>query len=419
MREEVVKVCNNVYVHKLSEDKFKTSSLVGFFISKLDRATVTINTLVPEVLMRGTKNYNTMKEINDKLDNLYGATFEAGCDKVGDRQMMQFNLTTIDDKYAINGEPIINEAIKLLLDVIYNPLTDGDALHSEYVKQEKENLKELIKARINDKSSYATSKTIEKMFEDEAYGIYKYGEIKDLSKINAKNLYAQYKWLLKNSQVHFYICSTADIDMSLFDICKQYENKENINVEDSTIITLKENVNKIIEKQDVTQGKLVLGYRVDINEKEDLDKLQVYNAILGGSSNSKMFQNVREKESLAYTARSNYIKYKKAILVSAGIEIKNYEKALGIIKEQVEDMKKGNFTDEDIKDAKIFIQNIMRSYPDSQDAMIALSLTQTLMNTNDTIEEKIEKIEKVTREDILYVANKVTLDTEYFLTAKK
>ena len=174
----------------------------------------------------------------------------------------------------------------------------------------------------------------------------------------------------------------------------------------------------IIEKQDVTQGKIVIGYDVNIDAKNDLYKAQVYNAILGASSNSKMFQNVREKESLAYTARSTYLKHKSALFVFAGIEIDKYEKAITTIEKQVQDMRDGEFSEEDIKDAKVFLKNIMNSYDDSPDVLIDLSMGQWIMGMKDSIPEMIEKIESVSREDILYVANKVTLNTKYFLTGK-
>ena len=94
----------------------------------------------------------------------------------------------------------------------------------------------------------------------------------------------------------------------------------------------------------------------------------------GGSVNSKMFQNVREKESLAYTARSSYVKHKAILLITAGIEIEKYDKALEVIKVQVEDMKNGNFTEDDIKNAKIFLSNLYKSYTDDASTIVDLSM---------------------------------------------
>ena len=416
MEEKVIKIDDNKFIHILKTDKFKTSFVVAFFLPDLKREEVTINALIPAVLTRGTENMKTMKDINLKLDGLYGGILDGSSDKIGDKQALQFYVTTIDDKYALNNEKLLEESVMILLDVIYNPkLVDG-CFDEDFVEMEKENLKELIKSRINDKSSYSISRLIEEMFKDSPYGVYKYGNIEDLEEITCEKLYNQYLKVISNSELHFYICSSTEVDEKWFDVCQKYKCTDNHTIGENKSSNIEEK--HIIERQDVTQGKLVLGYDVNIN-KEDLYKAQVYNAILGGSSNSKMFQNVREKESLAYTARSTYLKHKQTLVLFAGIEIDKYEKALETIKIQVEDMKKGKFTDEDIRDAKVFLENIMRSYNDSQDLLIDLSMGQLVMGMDDTIEEMINKINAVTREDILYVANNVKFNTEYFLTSQE
>ena len=175
-------------------------------------------------------------------------------------------------------------------------------------------------------------------------------------------------------------------------------------------------VKNIKDVQDVMQGKLVLGYDALVNpSSDDYFKILVYNAILGGSVNSKMFQNVREKESLAYTARSLYIKHKAILLITAGIEIEKHEKALEVIKIQEEDMKKGNFNEEDIKNAKVFLINLFKSYTDDLSTIVDLSFGNYLLNMQLDVDEIIEKINNVNKEDIIEVANKMRLRVNYFL----
>lgn len=417
MEEKVIELGNNRFLHVMNTDKFKTSFVAAFFLSDLVRENITINALIPAVLTRGSENFKTMKDINLKLDSLYGAAMDGSSDKIGDKQALQFYITTIDDKYALNNETLLKESVELLLDLIYNPKLSDGKFDEVYVNQEKENLKELIKARINDKTQYSISRLIEEMFKDSPYGAYKYGNIEDLEKINPENLYGQYKKVISSSEIHFFVVSSTKVDVKWFEVCNEYicESTESANVQTGSTPGVKD----FVERQDVTQGKLVLGYDVNVDKVEDLYKVQVYNAILGGSSNSKMFQNVREKESLAYTARSTYLKHKSALMIFAGIEIDKYDKALATIEKQVEDMRIGEFSDEDIKDAKVFIENIMRSYADSQDILIDLSMGQHVMGMKDSVDTMIQKINSVTREDILYVANNVTLNTKYFLTGKE
>ena len=191
MEEKVIEISKNIYLHILETDKFKTSFVAGFFLSDLIKEKITINALIPAVLTSGTNNLPTMKEISTKLDDLYGASLDGSSDKIGDKQALQFYVTTIDDKYALNNENLLEESVKLLLDVIYNPKLVNGKFDEEYVAVEKENLKALIEARINDKAQYAISRCIEEMFKNEPYGAYKYGNVEDIENINAENLYEQ------------------------------------------------------------------------------------------------------------------------------------------------------------------------------------------------------------------------------------
>ena len=166
---------------------------------------------------------------------------------------------------------------------------------------------------------------------------------------------------------------------------------------------------------DVTQGKITIGLDLNLDNEEQKYDAMVYNAILGGTANSKMFQEVREKASLAYSAGSSYIRYKSNIFIKCGIEIKNYEKAMEIIRKQLEDMKNGVFSDEDIENAKKGIVSGIKSIDDEQDTEITYFFGQELTDTKTSIEQYIEKIQKVTKQDIIKVANSISVNTVYFL----
>ena len=165
----------------------------------------------------------------------------------------------------------------------------------------------------------------------------------------------------------------------------------------------------------VGQGNLVIGLNVNKKDQNSKFAASVYNAILGGGANSKLFQNVREKESLAYTAGSTYKKQKDAIFIRCGIEIANYEKALNTIKKQLEDMKQGNFTDEDIENSKKLITESIVGISSEQDAEITYCYSQELANEFITLEEYIEGVNKVSKEEIIDLANNTLIDTIYFL----
>lgn len=410
-----------IKIHCIETNKFKTNLLSVFLTVPLNRKNVTSNALIPAVLRRGTKYLVSQEEISKKLEEMYGATFDCGIDKTGDNQILKFYLETINDEFLPNGEQILDKAIDLLTDIVFNPLIENTCFKEAYVKSEKENLKKIIEAKIDNKDRYAYERCIEEMHKNETYGLYKYGYVEDLEKINSTNLFENYLQLIEKSKIDIFISGNID-EKEVIDYIKQKETikkldkRTDIHMMDS-VASNKNNIepNIIEEKMNVTQGKLVIGTNVDFNEENKKYKISLYNVILGEGANSKLFQNVREKEGLAYTTRSNYVRQKGNIYIRSGIEIENYEKAISVIKEQLEDMKNGNFSDEDLQNAKKYIISGLRTTMEEQDSEISYYFGQELSEKWTTFEEYEEQINKVTREDVVNVANGIKIDTVYFL----
>ena len=426
MKEQVIKLNKRIFIHLMKTDKFKSNVIAAFLLTDLDKETVTKNALIPAVLRRGTAKLKTMKDISIKMDEMYGALFDASTDKIGDKQAIQLYASTINNKFALNGEDLLSETLEFMFDAIYNPYLENGIFCEEYVNGEKETLRDLIQSKINNKGSYAIFRCTEETFGDEPYALFKYGIEEDLAGITASNLYEQYQMLLNKSEKHFYICGDVEEEKIKEFFEKKYENIPTTleMIHESEYRTKKSELNisevkEVRENMDVTQGKLVLAYDVDVDlSAENFYKMTLYNTILGASSNSKLFQNVREKASLAYTTRSTYLKHKGVLFVTAGIELDKYEKALELIKIQVDDMRNGNFTDEDIKDAKVFLKNLFNSIKDDQITLVELSIGNFILGLDATIDEMVTSFEKVTREDIVEVANKVRLVTNYYLCAE-
>ena len=315
---------------------------------------------------------------------------------------------------------MLRESVELLLDIILNPLVENNAFKSDYVSSEKENIKVLIESKIDNKDAYAFNRCVEEMYKDKPYGLYKYGYIEDLDKINEKNLYNYYKELIANSKIDIFISGALNAEKTA-KVVEENENIKKLSERDGKRILGGEKsieskeIHTIEEKMDITQGKLVMGLDVENINEEDKFKVAIYNVILGESATSKLFQNVREKASLAYTARSNYVRQKSNIYIRCGIEIANYEKTVEIIKEQLEDMKNGKFTEEDIKNAKKYMTSGIESIQDEQDSEITYYLGQELSQKLTTFKEYAQKIEEVTAEDVKEVANKIKINTIYFL----
>lgn len=357
MSDNKKEIKTGITLHLINTNKFKTDLTAVFLTTKLDRENVTKNALIPMTLKSGSSSLENNEEINKELEEMYGAGFDCGVDKTGDNQVLKFYLETIDDKYLPEGETVLDKGINTLLEIVFDPKTENKAFKKDYIDTEKEKLKAIIEGKKDNKATYANLRCQEEMYKDTPFGLYKYGYIEDLEEINEKNLYEYYKKLISECKIDIFV--SGDIEEEK--ITSIVINNENIKkIQEREAVYNKKNIpfekhteREIVENLDVTQGNLILGLQIDEDSKKEKYVALIYNSILGGSATSKMFQIVREKHSLAYTASSNYLRHKNSIFIRCGIEIDNYEKTLNLIKEQLEDMKKGKFTEEDIKNSKI------------------------------------------------------------------
>lgn len=422
MSYKTQEIKKGIQAHVIETNKFKTNLFAMFLTVPLNRENITQNALIPAVLRRGTETLKSQEEISIELENMYGATLDCGVEKTGDNQVLKFYLETLNDNFLPNKENLSKKAIELLLDVIFNPLTENNHFKKEYVDSEKKTIKRLIDGRIDNKDMYAYTRCIEEMYKNEPYGLYKYGYIEDLENINEENLYTDYQNLLSIAKIDFFASGELQTD-SVISIIEGNQNIQKLQEREDTHIVNTEDTEKKKEVQiqaiqdvkDVTQGKLVIGLDIDYYKKDSRYAMCIYNVILGESATSKMFQNVREKAGLAYSARSTYVRQKNNIFIRAGIEIKNYSKALEIIKEQLEDMKNGKFSDEEIDNAKKYMTSGIKTVQDEQDSEITYYMGQELSKTLLTFEEYMDKINSVTREEILEIAKNIHINTIYFL----
>ena len=414
------KIQNGRNIYYIKTDKFKTNSINLFIHNQLDRSIVTQNALLPMVLRRGSKDYPTMQDLSKKLEDLYGSSFNFGVTKKGERQILHFYIDSINDKYLQSDERLFDECINVLNSVISNPLTENGNFRNEYVNQEKENLSNLIRSRINDKVQYAVERCYELMCSEEKFGIYELGTIEDLQKINGADLLGRYKDTISNSKMDIIVLGDIEDEW-----LERLEKSINLNPNSSNVID-KENIKKevkqpkiFIEDMNVNQGKLSLGFRTNINAADpDYYALMICNSVLGGGVHSKLFQNVREKASLAYYAFARLEKFKGLMIISSGIEADNYDKTREIILKQIYEIKRGNITEFEFQSSIKTLENAYRAMGDESLQMVDFFLGQTILGMDDNFETIINKVKNVKVDDVVKVAENIELDTIHFIKPK-
>ncbi|MDA7025797.1 pitrilysin family protein [Bacillus sp. CLL-7-23] len=403
--------------HIVKTEKFKTISIIFKLLSPLTNEEVTKRALFPHVLLRGTSKYPSTSAFRTYLDELYGTSVSADLSKKGEQHVMTFRLDIANEKYLKEQTPLLEKGLELIRDVIFSPALEDGVFHSLYVSQEKRTLKQRIQAVYNDKMRYSNLRLIQEMCKDERYALHVNGELKDVEDITPQSLYETYQKALREDQLDLYIVGDVD-ENQVEQLISSYFNVEERPGRKAADIQRnhKPEPREVIEDADVKQGKLNMGFRTNtFFTDQDYPALLLFNGLFGGFSHSKLFINVREKASLAYYAASRIESFKGLLMVMSGIEVGNYQKAVEIINEQFQEMKKGNFTEDVIDQTKAVIKNQILETLDTPYGLVEFLYQQTAAQTEFSLEKWLANIANVSKEDIIKVGEKIELDTTYFL----
>ncbi|WP_377889181.1 EF-P 5-aminopentanol modification-associated protein YfmF [Alkalihalobacillus sp. R86527] len=410
--------CGGLTLHKIQTDKYKTTTVVMQFKSRLSEETVTKRALLPYVLQSGTENYPSSKALRTELEKLYGATLGVDLAKKGDFHIMTFRMDFANEKFLSEDKPLLKKALGLFADVVMNPKKVDGVFDSSIVDKEKRTLKQRIQSIYDDKMRYSNMRLTQEMFPNEPFGLHVYGVKDQIDQIDAKNLYEYYEKVRNEDEIDLYFVgdlehiSIKDLVTDLFPLKERTEASSDIT--EKAPLEVKER--EVQEEQEIKQGKLHIGFRSGVSYADDAYyALQVFNGMFGGFSHSKLFRNVREKESLAYYAASRYESHKGLIIVMSGIEFKNYNKTVDIIKEQLTAMQNGDFNDEEMNQTKTMIRNQLLETVDDARGMVELLYHGVVSQKLRSLEEWLDGVEAVTIEDVKKVADQVKLDTVYFL----
>lgn len=413
-----IKICENINLHHIPMSKFKTAS-VGIYIGReLKKEEASYNALLPYVLTKATKEAETAAEVAKYLQNLYGASMGVGVNKLGDNHFMSFEGEVIADRYAPDGEKLLGGLIRLMLSIVFSPVVEEGAFLSSVTERERINCQNRIKGIINDKTRYADMRCREEVFRGKSHGISEYGYIDELEKITPRGLYEYYLKVISESEINIFICGEADIGAvkSQIDSAVSGIHFKKARLVPPEIIEGAKEPREIQETTDLAQGKLSIGFRTGISRTDpEYWALLVANNIYGGGLGSKLFNNVREKLSLAYYVSTGIEKYKGFMLLHAGIAFQNLDAAKNEIFAQLDKMKAGEISDSELENAKSEIINGINSCYDDQQLMSSYYLGNIISGVDTTIEEYKEKIAHVTKDEVISAIQKTQPDVIYFL----
>ena len=405
--------------HAIYDEKYKTEYLSVFFSLPLTPKTATYSALTARVLQRGSVSFPSIKELSRALDDNYSSTVGAGVFKCGDREIFSLNLVSIKDRFALSGEKVFERGVEILSDLFFNPLLENGGFLSEYFDGEKQNLIDSINAQINNKAAYSRRRFISSMCGEEAFSTNAEGEVELVKAATPCEVYEFYKNVLMNAPCDIFYVGEKDPDEVFTAVNTLFANDTVTTLPENQIIYGKREVKKVSESMDIAQGHLWIGFRTGITYASEnyLDAV-MFNMVLGGDVTGKMFMNLREKMSLCYSCHSSMDSNKGILMAYAGIDPSNAELTEKAFFEQLDKIKAGDLTDEEISDAKKSFANRMREIVDNP-SLLAMWYYIRLQSGvwRDPVRDA-ENIEKITREDIMKIADSIVLDTVYILAGK-
>ncbi|MBE7047949.1 MAG: insulinase family protein [Ruminococcaceae bacterium] len=411
-----------IRLHHIATEQFKTVSIGIHFHQQLTREEAAKNALLSDVMRRGNSKFQNTAAINRYMQSLYGAYFDADIKRKGEDQILSFVISVVEDTYLPKGETCVLEAFSALLDMVLCPLVVDGGFRSDYVEQEKVNLINDIEALINDKRTYALWRLIENMCQNDAYSIYELGDKTSVESITPKVLYEQYRTIIHQSPVDIFVTGNTNIQPIVNMALERFKKiaSTRTSYPQTSLYMPTGTYQSIEEVYEVSQAKLSMGFYTGIGPKDPrYSALMVFNSIFGSGAHSKLFNNVREKLSLAYYASSRLERSKGIMAVSSGIEYQNREKAEAEILAQLTAMKEGDITDYEFDVSVKSIINSLRSMQDSAGYLADYYLGQAVSGTLISLEEQCRLISCVTKDEVIAVANVIQPEMVYVMRGEQ
>lgn len=404
-------------LHLLSNPKWKTVFIDVFIRRELDERAAWF-AILPHVLKRGTRSIPDLRSMTRRLEELYGASMASDILKVGEAQVLLVRVEVANPKYVPGAPRILEQALDLLAELLFDPRVEDGAFLADRVEQEKRNLARFIEGLLNDKTAYASERCCEEMCRGEPFGLYEYGRMEAVRAIEPRGLHEFYRDALDRCPIDIFVSGDIALERARDLVAARFgrPRRGDLVPRVATPHPPPGPVREVMEERPVHQAKLVLGLRSEITARDPaFPALLFANAVLGGFPHSKLFRVVREREALCYYATSSIEKTKGIILVASGIDGRNYERARALIEEQIEAVRRGDVSDLEISTTRKAIQRNFTTIADSATRFATHWYTGLLNARPECIARALEAIERVAREDLAEAARRTRLDTVYLL----
>lgn len=409
------------HITTINTTKFKTTLIKVAFNAPLDRETITPRMLLANVLRNSSQNFDSKKELSAHLEDLYGASLSVSTKKAGQIHAISFYIQVANEKFLKSAPPLFADALKTLGEIIMQPKINGDSFDAEIVALESRLLKEEIESVYDDKTTYALRQLQQKMCATEKFGVNGDGYAEDLPAITPTTLVTTYQNMIDHDEVSITIIGDVEHDNVVQMVHEHFTLKTDMRSQLLAVDPEEKNVLEVVdftEQQLINQAKLNLGYRTSIRiTDEDYFAALIFNGVFGGHANSKLFVNVREKESLCYYVGSQLDNFKGLMYVYSGLDLAQVPKAIAIIDQQLDDIRAGKVTEQELQLAKNHYINGKRSALDSASGMLADLEVSILLGL--TTDEFIDNLQNVTIAQVQAVANKIEKDTTFTLEPNK
>ena len=418
---QFTKIDDRIDIYTYETDRFKSENISIYFALPTLKKDSVKRSLLLSVLKRGTEKYPTQKHINERLDELYATLVNFKNQKFDNVHLLGVSADVIYPSYTENGEDLMSDALEVVSQMLYHPRLDAETglFCEEFVKSEKENYKSIILSQINEPRTYAAIRCREEMFK--SLGIVDNLDTmcERIDSVSVSDLYDCYKEIISNAKIFVFYVGNRPIDSVKKLVGEAFPSHNTYDFDNDKPIKLLENLeehNEVIESSEISQGRLIMGFNCQTTWRDkDYYATLLCNEILGASPISKLMMNVREKLSLCYECSSVYNSARGAIFVTTGIDSENYELAKNAIIAQLDEIKQGKISSKEFEAAKKSIFNVYSAICDSPNAIERFYLGRIINEIDVDVVDFLKIIEKITVEDIIKAAQRLSLHTVYFL----